>query len=40
MCLFIGKPLIDERGMLANNKLFATSVTQERPHLLEIRRLL
>jgi hypothetical protein len=37
MCLFIRKPLVDERVMLTNDKFLATTVTPQRSHFLEIR---
>jgi len=35
MCLFVSEPLIDERGMLTNDKFLATTITPECPHFLE-----
>ena len=38
MCLSVSEPLIHERGIVTDEKLFATTITPERSHFLETRR--
>jgi hypothetical protein len=40
MSLFVSEPLIHERGIVTDEKLLATTITPERSHFLETRRLL